>query len=59
MTTHEAEREIKAEQHHIPPDMPDNPDALEHEKRRMANLIGVVVVIAAAIFVIGAFLIVL
>jgi hypothetical protein len=46
LDTHSTERDIKAEQHHVPPDMPDDPEALEHEKR---NVVGVNVATIAAL----------
>lgn len=59
MTDHHAEQEIKIEQHHIPPELPDDPVQLEQEKRQMARLIPVVVIALAILFVVIALLIVL
>jgi hypothetical protein len=46
METHTTERDIKAEQHHIPPDMPNDPNEVEHIKR---NVIGANVAVIATV----------
>ena len=59
MDNHQQEQEIKREQHHIPPDLPDNPAQLEQEKRQMARLVPAVVVGLAILFVVIALIIIL
>jgi hypothetical protein len=50
--------EIKREQEAYPPDMPDNPEALEHEKRNVirANTVYIATVIVIFVAVIIYFL---
>ena len=43
---------IHDEQEHVPPQMPENPEALEVEKQHMAKFIPVVVIVLAIVFVI-------
>jgi hypothetical protein len=57
LTDHRTEREIKHEQHVIAPELPENPDALEAEKRQSARLIPIVIVAAALILLVLALLI--
>jgi hypothetical protein len=59
VTDHQEEKTVKAEQHHIPPELPDDPVALEHEKRQMANLIPIVVAAVAILFIVVALVLIL